>query len=77
MNGYHIDKSGRKSKDGFVCSSNTKTRNSAFWCVAVKIDPDKVGVRDSKDPNDTTLEFSHEEWNAFITGVKSGEFDLP
>jgi hypothetical protein len=33
------------------------------------------GVRDSKNPTGPALLFSPGEWNAFITGVKSGEFD--
>lgn len=77
MNGYKVNSNGRKEKDGFLCSSNTKTPSSIWWCVAVKIDEEKVQVRDSKDPSDTTLTFSHEEWEAFIEGVKVGEFDLP
>ena len=44
-------------------------------CVKVAIRGDVVGVRDSKDPNKTTLCFTVEEWSAFIQGVKAGEFD--
>lgn len=36
-----------------------------------------VVVRDGKDPDRSrTLEFTREEWAAFIAGVKNGEFDL-
>ncbi len=45
-------------------------------CVEVAINSQGVGVRDSKDPTKTTLSFTHEEWEAFIGGVKGGEFEL-
>lgn len=45
-------------------------------CVAVKITPQEVLVRDTKDPSKTTLKFNHEEWKAFIEGVKNGEFNV-
>jgi Domain of unknown function (DUF397). len=32
-------------------------------------------VRDSKNPQRAVLAFTSLEWNAFIGGVKSGEFD--
>jgi hypothetical protein len=33
------------------------------------------GVRDSKNPTGPALVFTLSEWNAFIGGVKDGEFD--
>lgn len=44
-------------------------------CVQVAIRKDGIGVRDSKDPDKTTLCFTPGEWQAFIAGVKAGEFD--
>jgi len=35
-----------------------------------------VGVRDSKDPDGPRLVFTPDEWQAFVAGVKTGEFDL-
>jgi hypothetical protein len=35
-----------------------------------------VLVRDSKDKTGPVLEFSRDEWLAFIAGAKDGEFDL-
>ena len=32
-------------------------------------------VRDSKDPDGPRLQFTASEWQAFIAGVKAGEFD--
>ena len=65
---------GRKEKDGFVTS--TETPKSPYFCVAVKIGEGKVQIRDTKDLNDMTLTFTNDEWNAFISGIKQGEFDL-
>jgi hypothetical protein len=47
-------------------------------CVEVALSLDSlVLVRDTKDPlRRTQLTFSVDEWNAFIIGVKNGEFDL-
>ena len=46
------------------------------WCVEVKRTPTNVLVRDSKDPDGTVLDFTSDEWGAFIGGVKQGEFDV-
>lgn len=35
-----------------------------------------VTLRNSRDPQGVTLEFSEDEWAAFIAGVRAGEFDL-
>lgn len=35
-----------------------------------------IMVRDSKDPDGPMLTFNTDEWTAFVTGVRSGEFDL-
>jgi hypothetical protein len=46
------------------------------------ISPHKSGegvlylMRDSKDPDGPKLAFTTSEWDAFIKGVKDGEFDL-
>jgi hypothetical protein len=34
-----------------------------------------VGVRDSKDTSGPVLRFTLDEWNAFVGGVRNGEFD--
>lgn len=36
-----------------------------------------VGVRDSKNPTGPALVFTASEWDAFLAGAKSGEFDRP
>ncbi|WP_062430967.1 DUF397 domain-containing protein [Herbidospora daliensis] len=46
-------------------------------CVEVaQLDVDRIGVRDSKDQHGPALVFTASEWQAFIGGVKDGEFDL-
>jgi hypothetical protein len=54
-------------------------RRSSFCgngaCVQVAVDGDAVQVRDSKDPGGPVLEFTADEWAAFLDGAKGGEFD--
>ena len=45
-------------------------------CVEVAIVADAVGVRDSKNRTQATLQFTRSEWIAFVKGVKAGEFDM-
>lgn len=50
--------------------------NSA--CVQVAHLPGgMVAVRDSKDTTKAPHFFDSDEWAAFVTGVKAGEFDAP
>jgi hypothetical protein len=46
-------------------------------CVEIAVAPDgSVGVRDSKQRGQgPVLEFTPTEWEAFVGGVKDGEFD--
>jgi hypothetical protein len=44
-------------------------------CVEVDQAGSEVYVRDSKDPDGPVLVFSHDEWQAFIRGVKAEAFD--
>jgi Domain of unknown function (DUF397) len=34
-----------------------------------------IGVRDSKDTEGPVLQFTPDEWHAFLGGVRNGEFD--
>jgi hypothetical protein len=61
------------SDDDFRVSSWSK--NNPKTCVAVAMKKDGVAVRNSNDPRRTTVFFSHDEWQAFIKGAKSCEFD--
>lgn len=57
-------------------SKATFSQYSWNQCVQVAIRKDIIGVRDSKDSDKTTLTFTPQEWEAFISGVKAGEFDI-
>lgn len=50
---------------------------AAGHCVEVAFLADRtVGVRDSKDPEGPKLNFTRDEWSAFVAGVANSEFDL-
>jgi hypothetical protein len=53
------------------------TYSAENGCVEVAALGEYVGVRDSKDRNGSRLLFTQQEWKAFITGVRNGEFELP
>jgi hypothetical protein len=43
-------------------------------CVEVAFVDDGAMVRDSKHRSGAVLQFTHSEWDAFIKGVRAGEF---
>lgn len=45
-------------------------------CVEVARLREGVAVRHSKNPDGPRLLFTTDEWEAFLDGVKGGEFDL-
>lgn len=53
------------------------TRSGTGNCVEVAGNlPGIVAVRDTKDRDGGTLVFTHDEWRAFLGGVRDGDFDL-
>lgn len=50
------------------------TKCNAGECVEVQMGQD-VAVRNSKIPGEVVW-FDHDEWRAFVAGVKGGEFDI-
>jgi hypothetical protein len=44
-------------------------------CVEVAYDAGSWLVRDGKDPEGPVLTFTPEEWRAFNSGMKAGEFE--
>lgn len=45
-------------------------------CVEVATNlPGVIAVRDSKDPDGPALVFTADEWRAFVSGARTGEFD--
>jgi Domain of unknown function (DUF397) len=55
----------------------TSTLCDLNGCVEVALLDDQVAVRDAKDRTGPVLVFSPREWEAFVGGVRGGEFDLP
>jgi hypothetical protein len=59
---------------GAVWFKSTKSTNGN--CVEVAhLQDGHVGVRDSKNRGGSVFIFTPGEWNAFVAGVKAGEFD--
>jgi hypothetical protein len=46
-------------------------------CVEVAFEDHHVAVRDSKNRNGPMVRFTPDEWDAFLSGVRDGEFNLP
>ena len=44
-------------------------------CVAVAFTQNGVVVKHSKRPDSPLIEYTYAEWEAFLTGVRLGEFD--
>lgn len=54
----------------------TKSSHSeASGCVEVAFVDGAIAVRDSKDRSGPTLIYTPTEWEAFVGGVRDGEFD--
>jgi hypothetical protein len=54
-------------------SSTSESGNS----IEVAIGPEAVYIRNSRHRSGPMLEFQHNEWVAFLSGVHNREFDLP
>jgi hypothetical protein len=52
------------------------TRSGINGCVEVAFADERIAVRDSKDRKGPVLVFTQREWEAFVGGVRDGEFDL-
>jgi Domain of unknown function (DUF397) len=83
-----IEVAGLWSKSSYSNSSSNCVEVAGKWhksshsngqasCVEVRADrPDAVAVRDSKDRGGPELAFAAGAWEAFVRGVKQGQFDL-
>jgi hypothetical protein len=45
-------------------------------CVEVALAGDGVAIRDSKHPGGANLLFTRGEWEAFVEGVRAGDFEF-
>lgn len=62
---------------GAVWHKSTRSGGNGGDCVEVAVNlPGIVAVRDTKDRDSAALIFTHSEWEAFIAGVRDGEFDI-
>jgi hypothetical protein len=61
----------------FTCWRKSRRSGGGDNCVEVAVSTlGHIGVRDSKDRQGPVLVFSPQEWVAFTSGVRDGEFDL-
>jgi predicted secreted Zn-dependent protease len=59
--------------------SNVWRRSTASGggnCAEVSVTSESVLMRNSQRPDGPVLEFTRAEWEAFLTGVRDGEFDI-
>ena len=54
----------------------TSTLCDLNGCVEVALLDGRIAVRDAKDKGGPVLLFTPREWEAFVGGVRGGEFDL-
>ncbi len=62
------------SEHGLPWRSSAACADNA--CVEVADAGETIYVRDGKVPDDGVLRFTRSEWDAFLTGVKAGDFDF-
>jgi hypothetical protein len=61
--------------EGLPWKVSTRTGGNGN-CVEVAITPGAIYVRDTKDRSKEPHIYTQAEWDAFVGGVKDGEFDL-
>jgi hypothetical protein len=64
------------SDDAFTWRKSSRSAGNGE-CVEVAMTPERVAVRDSKDPEGAVLQFPGEAWDDFISAVRAGAFDRP
>ena len=77
----HLDLAGEPHDLPDSTAARSTWRRASFCapstCVEIAMPGDRVLVRDSKDPAArAVLEYTQDEWRAFVLGVKAGEFDV-
>ena len=65
MDGSRADRAWRKS-----------SHSNLSGCVEVAVVDTEVAVRNARHPDSPVLEFTIDEWRAFLDGVRDGEFDI-
>ncbi|HEU5156988.1 MAG TPA: DUF397 domain-containing protein [Streptosporangiaceae bacterium] len=59
-----------------IWRKSSYSSNDGADCVEVARHGDRIAARDSKQPDGPQLRFGTVEWQTFMTGVKTGRFDL-
>ena len=54
---------------------SSHSSGSGACVLGARLENGGMAVKDSKDPDGPVLVFTRDEWQAFIEGVKLGEFD--
>lgn len=62
--------------DGIALSWRKSSASASGDCVEVALASNSVLIRDSKKRRPHVLEFTFSEWQAFLSGVRAGEFAL-
>ena len=52
-------------------------RSNENGCVEVAFVENRIAIRDSKNRRGPVLVFTPLEWEAFVGGIRDGEFDMP
>ncbi len=63
--------------DGVIDEWRKSSASGDGGCFVVHIGAERLHVRDTKNRPGAFLTFTHQEWQAFLAGVRLGEFDLP
>ena len=68
------------SLSGAAMTGSTWVKSSLSYanhnCVEVsELSEGTIGVRNSRDREGAVLQFTPDEWHAFLGGVRKGEFD--
>jgi len=58
-----------------VWKKSVRSGGNSDNCVEVAFVDGAIAVRDSKNPTGPALLYTRDEWEAFVGGVKDGEFD--
>ena len=58
-----------------VWKKSVRSGGNSDDCVEVAFVDGAIAVRDSKNPTGPALLYTRDEWEAFVGGVKDGEFD--
>ena len=61
--------------NGVAYKLSSKCNAASTACCAVSISDNKISMLNTTK-QDTVVDFTKDEWRAFIEGVKNGDFDI-